>query len=173
MNIGDRVIVNGLVDGINFRGNKGTIVAVGNLTEECCETVQDIIGIEFDEHLDERLHDMNVLRKPWGYWVDKSNITIIEKKEEETYTEVQKAIVDECDAIKGMLLEKNRKYGNSALEPVRIFSKASVKEQILVRLDDKLSRLKNVQEDDTEDVVMDLVGYLILLRIAEKQKGEE
>ena len=75
----------------------------------------------------------------------------------------------ECDSIKEMLLEKNRKYGNSALEPIRLFSKATAKEQILVRLDDKLSRLQNIQADDTEDVIKDLIGYLLLLRIAERE----
>lgn len=39
-----------------------------------------------------------------------------------------------------MLLAKNAAYGNSALEPVRIFSKADPTEQIRVRIDDKLSR---------------------------------
>ena len=64
-----------------------------------------------------------------------------------------------------MLIEKNRKYGDSALEPKRVFSKASAEEQILVRLDDKLSRVANAQEDEDEDVIRDIIGYLILLRI--------
>lgn len=75
-------------------------------------------------------------------------------------------IIAECDAIKAMLIEKNRKYGDSALEPRRIFSKASPVEQIKVRIDDKLSRLKAAQIDEDEDVTKDLIGYLILLRIA-------
>jgi len=83
--------------------------------------------------------------------------------------EIKELIERECDSIKEMLLEKNRKYGNSALEPIRLFSKATAKEQILVRLDDKLSRLQNIQADDTEDVIKDLIGYLILLRIAERE----
>lgn len=77
-------------------------------------------------------------------------------------------IIKECDAIKEMLLEKNRKYGNSALDPVRIFSKASNSEQILVRIDDKLSRFKNRQSDDDEDIILDLIGYLILYRLSTK-----
>ena len=67
-----------------------------------------------------------------------------------------------------MLIEKNRKYGNSALEPQRIFSKASAVEQIKVRIDDKLSRMKNQQNDEDEDVISDLIGYLILLKIAKE-----
>lgn len=72
------------------------------------------------------------------------------------------------DEITSMLKEKNRKYGNSALEPVRIFSKSNPMEQINVRIDDKLSRLMNQQEDEDEDVDLDLVGYLILKMIAKR-----
>lgn len=45
-------------------------------------------------------------------------------------------------------------------------------EQIKVRLDDKISRLMNQQSDDDEDVVMDLMGYLVLLRVALKRRKE-
>ena len=76
-------------------------------------------------------------------------------------------ILDQCLSLAELLLEKNRKYGNSALNPVRVFSKADAAEQIRVRLDDKISRLQNLQTDETEDVIMDLMGYLVLLRIAE------
>ena len=68
--------------------------------------------------------------------------------------------------LKELLLEKNRKYGDSALNPVRIFSKASTLEQLKVRMDDKLSRLRNAQDDDDEDPVTDLIGYLVLYKVA-------
>ena len=73
-----------------------------------------------------------------------------------------------CDEVKSLLIEKNKKYGDSALSPVRVFSKATPVEQILVRLDDKLSRLAKgagLLAND-EDVIMDLMGYLVLLKIA-------
>ena len=73
--------------------------------------------------------------------------------------------------IETMLQMKNRKYGNSALEPTRIFSSADAIEQIKVRLDDKLSRLKNQQHDEDEDVIDDLIGYLFLLKMAIKTKA--
>ena len=85
---------------------------------------------------------------------------------------IQRAIIAECDALKEMLLEKNKAYGNSAMDPVRIFSKASKREQILVRLDDKLSRLARGTMSQ-EDVVQDLLGYLILLRIGDKEEKPE
>ena len=72
-------------------------------------------------------------------------------------------------SINQMLLEKNEKYGNSALEPMRVFSKASSIEQLLVRIDDKLSRLKTQHIEDDEDVLNDLIGYLVLLKIAMKK----
>ena len=72
-----------------------------------------------------------------------------------------------CDDIKELLIHKNRKYGNSALKPCRVFSKASAVEQLLVRIDDKLNRIMQgagLLAND-EDVVNDLIGYLILLKI--------
>lgn len=80
----------------------------------------------------------------------------------------QQLIAEECDSIKSLLLEKNRKYGNSALTPVRIFSTADPIEQIKVRIDDKLSRIRFSQSDEDEDVLTDLIGYLVLLKIAKK-----
>jgi hypothetical protein len=78
---------------------------------------------------------------------------------------VQKEIRKVCDDIAELLITKNRKYGNSALQPSRIFSKASPIEQINVRIDDKLSRIKNQQEDEDEDVLFDLLGYLVLKKV--------
>ncbi|MBP8993139.1 MAG: hypothetical protein KBG30_04930 [Bacteroidales bacterium] len=69
--------------------------------------------------------------------------------------------------LEEFLLEKNKNYGNSALEPLRVFSKVENSEGILVRIDDKLSRIKNSKELRKNDVV-DLLGYLVLLCI---QKG--
>lgn len=80
----------------------------------------------------------------------------------------EKDISRVCDSIKQMLLEKNMNYGDSALNPCRIFSGSSVIEQLLVRIDDKLNRVKQGSGmfGGGEDVITDLIGYLILLRIA-------
>jgi hypothetical protein len=68
--------------------------------------------------------------------------------------------------ITEMLVAKNEKYGNSALEPLGVFSQLSAKDGLLVRIDDKLKRIKNGSLDkDDEDVVNDLIGYLVLLKI--------
>ena len=77
------------------------------------------------------------------------------------------------DQIQEMLVAKNAKYGNSALEPLGIFSKLSPEEGLMIRIDDKLKRIKNGSLDkDDEDVVNDLIGYLVLLKIHANQKPE-
>lgn len=81
-----------------------------------------------------------------------------------------------CDAIKHLLLSKNKKYGDSALNPTRVFSQASTTEQLLVRIDDKLSRISRGAGllGTDEDVLNDLIGYLVLLKIAlSNQRNQE
>ena len=89
-------------------------------------------------------------------------------------TELKISVV--CDDIKELLIHKNRKYGNSALKPNRIFSKCSATEQLLVRIDDKLNRIMKgagLLATD-EDVVKDLIGYLVLLKISmESDKNDD
>ncbi len=77
-------------------------------------------------------------------------------------------IAGKCVELRDFLLGKFDSYGNSAFEPVRIFSDASPVEQLRVRIDDKISRLKNkgLYSGDDDDL-RDLTGYLILLMIAE------
>jgi len=99
-------------------------------------------------------------------------------KKEITLEQVQALIAEECDGIKNLLLEKNKSYGNSAVDPKRIFSRVSPVEQIRVRIDDKLSRLSNVNATDAEyskaeDTEQDLIGYLILLRVAKRVHEEK
>ena len=75
-------------------------------------------------------------------------------------------IWEACHEIAQMLIDKNISYGNSALEPVRIFSKAEAKEQLYVRIDDKLSRLMKGTDYPGDNDIDDLIGYLVLLKIA-------
>lgn len=84
-------------------------------------------------------------------------------------TQTQRDLVALGEEIVALLLEKNRKYGDSALEPVRVFSRVSPVEQLKVRIDDKLSRLLSAQTDDDEDVYVDLIGYLFLLVLARRR----
>jgi hypothetical protein len=77
-----------------------------------------------------------------------------------------------CNEIKEMLMQKNLAYGDSALEPVRIFSKADAIEQILVRIDDKLSRFAKGREYPGDNDIDDLIGYLVLLKIAKDRNAK-
>ena len=71
------------------------------------------------------------------------------------------------------LQEKNTKYGDSALNPLGIFIKHLQTESdqaiqtILVRIDDKLNRIKNSSILRKNDII-DLQGYLALLAIAKE-----
>lgn len=88
---------------------------------------------------------------------------------EETLSTTQTEIATLCDDIKTMLISKNRKYGDSALNPTKIFSRSSSVEQINVRIDDKLSRILSGQVDEDEDIDLDLIGYLVLRIIAKRR----
>jgi hypothetical protein len=66
-----------------------------------------------------------------------------------------------CKELAFFLKIKNARYGNSALEPVQVFSNATPDEQINNRMDDKLKRIKNSDEHRMNDFV-DLAGYIIL-----------
>lgn len=82
----------------------------------------------------------------------------------------QREIREITDAMKDLLLYKNQKYGDSAINPIEIFTKhlktANTKTAaILVRLDDKLSRVKNADALRINDIC-DLIGYLVLLNVA-------
>ena len=87
----------------------------------------------------------------------------------------QRAIESECDALKAMLIAKNKQYGSSAFNPIGVFAAPDAQTQIEVRIDDKLKRIQNMRGrvvTDGEDTVLDLIGYLVLWRIeAERKKG--
>jgi hypothetical protein len=82
----------------------------------------------------------------------------------------QDTIANICDNIKSMLIEKNKSYGDSALDPIRVFSKASSDEQIKIRIDDKLSRISRGSEFYGDNDLDDLIGYLILLKVSKVYK---
>jgi hypothetical protein len=74
-----------------------------------------------------------------------------------------------CEEVTDLLISKNRSYGDSALHPSRIFSKTNNVEQLLVRIDDKLSRIQNGHDWPGDNEIDDLLGYLILLKIAKER----
>lgn len=90
-------------------------------------------------------------------------------------TESQMKIVEICDSMKNLLLYKNQKYGDSALNPNNIFYKGDSTNSIKIRLDDKIGRIKNCEETRINDVA-DVIGYCTLLLVsigAEKKDFEK
>ena len=84
------------------------------------------------------------------------------------------AIIEECSRLRNLLLAKNREYGDSALNPIKVFSSLGVVDRIKVRIDDKLARIAETGPKlIKEDTILDLLGYLIFLRITDKQKNED
>jgi hypothetical protein len=75
--------------------------------------------------------------------------------------------------IAEMLVAKNNSHKDSALDPIKIFSKSSAVDRILVRIDDKLSKLAKAQGNPEDKDVDDLIGYLILLKIAREREPAE
>ena len=87
--------------------------------------------------------------------------------------------------INNMLIDKNKRYGNSSLEPFGLFPDLSRESKIEARIEDKLKRIQNIQQNmdstlslinmlskndktskDYKDALRDLTGYLILYQIA-------
>jgi hypothetical protein len=78
-----------------------------------------------------------------------------------------------CNDIRDLLISKNISYGDSALQPVRMFSKTNIQEQLAVRIDDKLSRISRGHEYVGDDTIDDLIGYLVLMKIARRRSNAE
>ena len=79
----------------------------------------------------------------------------------------QQKIHEILGAIKDLLLYKNQKYGDSAINPKKIFYKGDSTNSILIRLDDKLGRvMANTEEKPRINDVADIIGYCTLLLIS-------
>jgi hypothetical protein len=77
-------------------------------------------------------------------------------------TETQKKIQQITESIRHLLIEKNRRYGDSVLSPKNIFSKLPAGEAIKIRLDDKLGRIMANEGEPRKNDFSDLIGYLVL-----------
>lgn len=91
---------------------------------------------------------------------------LTEPKKAPEQSETMRRVDAVLASLRDMLARKNKAYGDSALQPIRIFSMALAEEQIRVRLDDKLSRLMRGHEYGDEDTIVDIAGYMILLLAA-------
>ena len=123
-------------------------------------------GMEFNQtyeipnkSMDHTLHNKH-------YWESDRNTDPFKQKDDFgiKLLEVTREITD-------LLMQKNKAYGNTALNPTNIFSKLNATEAICARLDDKIARIKNKGiNDKTEDTVDDLIGYLLLLKMSMNEK---
>lgn len=110
----------------------------------------------------ETLYDV-IKHRPEHQWVKK---TVDKKAPAPTALK----ILETTENLAAFLTDKNQKYGDSALHPMKIFSKDSAIDSIKVRIDDKLSRIVNNPKLRRDDVT-DLAGYLIMLMIANDWSG--
>tara|TARA_X000001388_G_C2212017_1_gene115584 strand:+ start:458 stop:775 length:318 start_codon:yes stop_codon:yes gene_type:complete len=77
---------------------------------------------------------------------------------------MKKEIEKKCDQIKEMLKLKNDSYGNSVFDRGVLFD-VDPMYAMQARINDKLNRIKNKDTYFSENDLMDLTGYLILLQI--------
>lgn len=79
----------------------------------------------------------------------------------------RESIIDVLDGMKDLLLYKNEKYGDSALKPLGVFHKGDALDSILIRLDDKIGRVKNNPDVRPRvNDVADIIGYCTLLLVS-------
>lgn len=113
----------------------------------------------------------------YGAYIDKESIEVCHRCHDvlilvapNDNIDTETKIVEATDSVAAMLIDKNRKYGNSALNQLGIFNKLTTSGSISSRVDDKLARIKN-SECLRRDDLFDLIGYLILLQIENGWEG--
>jgi hypothetical protein len=103
-------------------------------------------------------------------WTPQQGMDLISQTLEGPYDDTQKHIAEVGVALTTLLLLKNQRYGDSALNPIEVFTTGlSTRQRMAVRMDDKVNRLKNGLADDGGDGEypgLDLMGYLALDVIA-------
>lgn len=104
--------------------------------------------------------------KPW----EMAQASVIKGLMDDPYgdtTPTQRKIREVTDAMKDLLLYKNQKYGDSAINPKKVFYKGDSTNSILIRLDDKLGRvMSNTEDKPRVNDVCDIIGYCTLLLIS-------
>ena len=77
---------------------------------------------------------------------------------------MQDKIRKKCDQIRDLLIEKNKSQGNSVFDRGVLFE-VDPMYAIQARINDKLNRIKSKETYMSENDLMDLTGYLILLQV--------
>lgn len=82
----------------------------------------------------------------------------------------QEKIKEITNAMQDLLLYKN----HSALNPNNVFFKGDATNSILIRLDDKIGRIKsNTADTPRTNDVADIIGYCVLLLISMGVSAED
>ena len=149
-------------------GTVGTVVYINNPNS----SYADVMTASGNTWTICRDPDMEDEDGRWHFVLAEGCVYTNEISSEELATALGLNFEDKVDAVladvKAKLIAKNNQYGNSALEPIRAFSKLNPVEQLLIRIDDKISRLQKGDGTGDEDAEADTLGYLILLAIARK-----
>ena len=77
---------------------------------------------------------------------------------------MQEKIKVKCDEIRDLLLQKNNSYGNSVFNRGVLFD-VDPMYAIQARINDKLNRMKNKNSFLSDNDLMDVTGYFILLQV--------
>lgn len=85
----------------------------------------------------------------------------------EPQPDFEAAVKRHLGKVSDILIERNREYGNSALDPIGVFSQASREEQLRTQIDHKLSRIAR-GGDPSADTIRDLIGYLTIYLISQE-----
>lgn len=167
------------VDFINDKNEKysGNSWYLGNQDRLVIDDIFNIISTDSYLKFTENLNNNENLRPFNNVRIHKSSdnwkIQGLDKYLREGITQTQEEIGRICAEISNLLIYKNQKYGNSAIEPINIFYKGDNENSILIRLDDKLSRIKNNKKDIRVNDICDTIGYLVLLLISKGVKPEQ
>ena len=73
--------------------------------------------------------------------------------------------VNVLGVYEGVTTNEIKEYLSTKKGAKKIMCTYNKVEQLLVRCDDKLNRIKNRQNDEDEDPIKDLIGYLILILV--------
>lgn len=138
------------------------------------EFIDNIDEIWIDQPIQNK-RDAQIIPFPYISLNDQSIDYTIFTNEREFYKRLLKTFIEYKKTISqfwsetdmyNLLIEKNKKYGDAVLNPTRILSNnISIKDVILSRIDEKLSRLMQDHKNEDEDIITDIIGYLIFINI--------
>lgn len=136
------------------------------LNYNCSDIIKEVEMIKKDSQAYQELRHLKLRAQPVLDDCKESKLTEKHDPITEDLSPFSAKLENVVNGLYTMLMDKNKAYGDSALNPIGIFAQGNPEDLIRVRIDDKITRIKNLKGKDTEDPEMDLTGYLILLLIS-------